>query len=160
MCIAEENRKVFLHIATATGTGEKFGIRYEAPVFDSGFFTVYPAPYEALGAEFAELDEARAHMKLMLKRRVPAEAFSLVAYPDLEAVQTYVQEGTGRCPVCHSSQITGEYVDISGRYGFQENTCHDCGANWTVRMQVETIIMHEPGNQIDPDEEDDEEEAA
>ena len=39
-------------------------------------------------------------------------------------------EGEGKCPVCKSTQIEGDSIDIEGKHAYQSVGCNNCGASW------------------------------
>lgn len=42
----------------------------------------------------------------------------------------YVEDEGAKCPVCKSTQIEGDAIDISGKNAYQPCGCNDCGASW------------------------------
>lgn len=44
--------------------------------------------------------------------------------------QEYRELGGGRCPYCHSDNITGDAIEVDGSIAWQPVSCDDCGKDW------------------------------
>jgi hypothetical protein len=55
------------------------------------------------------------------------------------------QSGTNPCPVCGSSEIEGDSIEIDGKFAFQECGCSDCESTWLDRYVAEAYILTQIG---------------
>jgi hypothetical protein len=44
--------------------------------------------------------------------------------------ERYLRAGGGVCPVCQSSDITGDSIEVDGNGASQDVTCAECEAHW------------------------------
>jgi len=55
-------------------------------------------------------------------------------------IEEYINEGCSICPFCKSTNISGDHLDPDGTmFAYRNISCHDCGASWTERFEVESI---------------------
>jgi hypothetical protein len=60
-----------------------------------------------------------------------------------QQVEQY-QEDPDRCPLCRSSDITGDHVEIIEGMAYQRVGCAACGASWTDAYEFAYIVDGNP----------------
>ena len=55
------------------------------------------------------------------------------------------------CPICHTVEIDGGFVEIEGQAAKQECSCTECGAEWIDHYKIDYVQMIRTG--YDPTEE-------
>lgn len=59
--------------------------------------------------------------------------------------KSYVESGGNHCPVCGSSDISSDRVEIDGSQGYGNVTCNKCNSTWTDIYRLTGIDNVEVG---------------